>query len=153
MRVRDLMSVDPATCLPADSCGAALTLMASRRCGFLPVIDGPESRRVVGVVTDRDIAMHLGRHDAPASAIPVEACMSRGVCTVGPDEDLEQAVALMETGAFHRLPVVDRGCAVGVLSLKDLARVARQEWSHAGPHMVERQLAEIIEAIAAAPPR
>jgi CBS domain-containing protein len=150
MRVRELMTPDPEACLPTESCAAAGAIMARRRCGYVPVVDSQAARRVVGVVTDRDLALHLVRTDRPASQAPVEACMTRKPKTVGPDAELEEAATLMESLAVHRLPVVEGGRLVGVLSLKDIARQARKQWARSGPNVPERQMTEILEAIAAA---
>lgn len=150
MQVRDLMTPDPAACLPTDSCAAAGELMRLRRCGCLPVVEDRATQRVVGIVTDRDVALHLAQADRPASQVPVQACMTGDPKTVGPEEELEEAAAAMEAIAVHRLPVVERGRLVGVLSLKDIARAARRQWARSGPNVAERQMTEIIEAIAAA---
>jgi signal-transduction protein with cAMP-binding, CBS, and nucleotidyltransferase domain len=82
--------------------------------------------------------------------VAVEECMTRQPKTIGPDAELEDAATLMEALAVHRLPVVDEGRLVGVLSLKDIARQARKQWARAGPNVAERQMTEILEAIAAA---
>ena len=150
MEVRDLMSANPVACLPSDTCRTAGELMRRRRCGFLPVVDTPTGGRVVGVVTDRDLALYLAQADVPASQASVNACMTPRPAMVGPGADLEEAARIMEERAVHRLPVVEEGRLVGVLSLKDIALAARKQWAHAGPHLAERQLTEILEAIAAA---
>ena len=124
--------------------------MREHRCGFIPVMDDGVPSRLVGVVTDRDLALHLARMDHPASQLPVAGCMTREPSTVTPDAELEDAARIMEAHGIHRLPVVGGGRLVGVLSVKDIARAAKREWASAGPHIAERQLAEILEAIATA---
>src|SRR3989338_5983346 len=89
MEVRELMTRDPAACLPDDTCRTAGELMRSRRCGFLPVVESREGRRVIGVVTDRDIALHLAQADVPASRVPIKACMTAHPRTVAPETELE----------------------------------------------------------------
>ena len=124
--------------------------MRSRRCGFLPVVEHHAGQRVVGVVTDRDIALHLAWADVPASQAAVSACMTAHPRTVAPDTELEEAARAMEELAVHRLPVVEDGRLVGVLSVKDIALAARKQWARAGPNIPSRQMTEIVEAIAAA---
>ena len=150
MWVRELMTEEPALCVPTDSCVAAGAIMRVRRCGFVPVVEHQATKRLVGVVTDRDLAMYLTHTDQPASQVRVEACMSRCPRTIGPDEELTAAAAVMEAAAVHRLPVVENGRVVGVLSIDDIAKAARKEWAGVGPHLAERQLSDIVEAIATA---
>lgn len=151
MRVAELMTTDPESCVPTDSCSVAGEIMRRRNCGFVPVVDDIQNRKVIGVVTDRDIALHLLQLDAPGSEIPVRACMTRPAKVVVADTELRDAVDVMERAAVHRLPVVDlSGRLLGVLSLKDIAIAARREWPWTGPHPVERQLTELVEAISAA---
>ena len=65
-------------------------------------------------------------------------------------DDLKDAAQIMGTAAVHRLPVVDQDRIVGVLSVKDIALAAHRGWSSTGSNVAERQMAEIMEAIAAA---
>ena len=150
MRVSDLMTANPEACLPTATCAATAAIMERRRCGYVPVVDSPTDRRVIGVVTDRDLALYLARTDRSASQVAVQECMTPRPITIGPEADLEEAAVLMESLAVHRLLVVEGGRLVGVLSLKDIARRAHAQWAHAGPNIVERQMTEILEAIAAA---
>jgi len=149
MQIRELMTSNPAACVPPDSCATALELMRRRACGFLPVVDAQAAKRVVGVVTDRDIALRLGQMDLPASQVTVASCMTSDPKTTTPQTELEDAAKIMEAAAVHRLPVIEDGRLVGVLSLKDIALAARKQWAYSGPHVAERQMTEIIEAIAA----
>jgi CBS domain-containing protein len=150
MYVRDLMTADPEACVPTDSCAAAAEVMRQRNCGFVPIIDHRLARRVVGVVTDRDLALYLSRVDRPAKEVPVSECLHRPPTTIGPEASLQDAALLMEQCAIHRLPVVQDGRLIGVFSLKNVAREAYHEWSAFGLSRLERQLAEIVEAIAIA---
>lgn len=123
--------------------------MRRRRCGFVPVVDSHTTKRVVGVVTDRDIALHLVGVDRAANLVSVASCMAQQVKTVAPDAELEEAAKMMEEASVHRLPVIQDGRLVGILALTDIARAARKQWACAGPHLAERQMTEIVEAIAA----
>jgi CBS domain-containing protein len=150
MQIRELMTTDPASCTPQETCDAVGEIMRRRRCGFVPVVDAQATRQVVGVVTDRDIALYLTRTNTPARQVRMDACMSRDPKTIAPEAELEEAAQLMEAHAIHRLPVVEQGRLVGVLSLKDIALAAHRQWALSGPNRAERQMTEIIEAIAAA---
>ena len=149
MQVRDLMTAGPALVAQEETLAAAGRVMMQRRCGFLPVVE-PGTQRLVGVVTDRDMFRHLVATDQPASQATVAACMSRKVHTVEAEAELEEAATIMERAAAYRLPVVAAGRVVGVLSLKDIARAARKQAGALGPNPAERQMADILEAIAAA---
>lgn len=150
MKVRDLMTKDPEACVPSDSCAKAGEIMQRRNCGFVPVVEDQKTRRVVGVVTDRDITLHLVQADSPPSQLPVQACMTRQPKAVSPDAEMDEAAEIMQSSAIHRLPVVEEGALVGVLALKDIAGAARAEWSSPGAHRTERQVADIVEAISTA---
>jgi CBS domain-containing protein len=149
MKVRELMTPDPEVCAATESCAAVGSIMRRRRCGFVPIVDDRQTGRVVGVVTDRDLALHLTDTNLPSYMATVQACMSAPVISAAPDDDLTDAAAKMEAAKIHRLPVVEDGRLVGVLSLRDIARAARREWRHVGPHPAEQQAIEILEATAA----
>ena len=149
MQIQELMTSNPAACVPTDSCATALELMRRRACGFLPVVNAQATKGVVGVVTDRDIALRLGAMDLPASQVAVSSCMTSNPKTTTPETELGEAAKVMEGAGVHRLPVIEDGRLVGVLSLKDIALAARKQWAYSGPHVAERQMTEIIEAIAA----
>jgi len=93
--------------------------MKRENCGSIPVC---ENRRVVGIVTDRDIvlkAVAQGKCDAR-----VEDCMTKAVVTGRPDMDAHEAADLMAQHQIRRLPIVDeRGDLCGILSIGDLATV------------------------------
>lgn len=150
MRIRDLMTKDPEACVPADSCTKAGEIMLRRNCGFVPVVEDQKTRRVIGVVTDRDIALHVVRADCRPSELPVQACMTRAPKVISPDAELDEAAEAMQAAAIHRLPVVEGGVLVGVLALKDIAGAARAEWASPGDHKTERQVSDIVEAISTA---
>jgi CBS domain-containing protein len=150
MNVQELMTTDPEACAPRDTLNVSGEIMRRRRCGFVPVVDSQATKQVIGVLTDRDIALYLTRTDAQATQVQVEACMTKEPKTISPEAELEEAARIMEQHAVHRLPVVENGRLVGILSLKDIARAARKEWAGTGPRRAEQQMVDIIEAIAAA---
>ena len=150
MQIRELMTAEPEACLATDSCAAAVAIMRRRNCGFIPIVDSHATKRVVGVVTDRDIALHFERINRPATEVPVSGCITKDVKTIAPSASLSEAAKLMERYAIHRLPVVDNGRLVGVLSLKDIAVAADKRWAYPESTTAEQKLGEIVEAIASA---
>jgi CBS domain-containing protein len=150
MHIRELMTAEPEACLAGDSCAAAVSIMRRRNCGFVPIVDSHAAKRVIGVVTDRDIALLFERNNLPANQVPVKECMATDVKTIAPSANLSEAAKLMEQFAIHRLPVVENGRLVGVLSLKDIAVAADKRWAYPESNTAEQKLGEIVEAIASA---
>ncbi len=117
MNVGDMMTYRPLVVEAASSVAAAARLMRSHVVGALPVIDDGE---LVGIVTDRDLAMRL-RADAPPAATRVRDLMTPAPVAARADEPLDRAVARMLERRVRRLVVVDESDRVcGVLSVDDL---------------------------------
>ena len=128
MKISELMTRNPCTVTPETPVSEAARLMKEEDVGIVPVVErvgGAETRgRLIGVVTDRDIAI---RHVAEgrASDAPVRDVMSGGVKTATPEDSVETVMELMGREQIRRIPVVDeRGSLVGVVSQADLARKA-----------------------------
>jgi CBS domain-containing protein len=89
--------------------------------GFVPVIDDEKTRKVIGVVTDRDLCLEVVAEAKDPQRVQVRDCMARTVVSCTVDEDVEKAVDLMRDNQVRRIPVVNReGTIQGVLSLADL---------------------------------
>ncbi len=150
MIIRELFTKEAKCCLSSDTCREAGEIMEEFNCGFVPVINDRQSKKLVGGGTDRDIALCLTRSNRAAGMVRVEECMSMDPVTISESSDLDEAIRRMEQAKVHRLPVVDRGGRLlGVLSLKDIALLAGREEVIAHPTGLELQLAEIVESIAA----
>lgn len=120
MRVRDAMTSGPASCEPTTSLRLVAQMMIDHDCSAIPVT---ESGRLVGIITDRDIACRAvpAADDAPAR--PAASCMSRPVIAVSPEDPLEHAISLMEQNSIHHLPVIRAdGSLVGILAQSDIGR-------------------------------
>jgi CBS domain-containing protein len=131
------MTREPASCQAPDSLVAVAQLMKSKDVGAVPVVDG-ESRKLVGMITDRDIVVKglaAGRRSDQAT---VRDVMSTDVVTCREDEDVEEAVARMSSRQVRRIPVVDRnGGLRGIIAQADIAtRVHR-----------DKTTGELVEAI------
>ena len=143
MNISELMSKDPRTVTPDTPVSEAAQLMKEEDIGMVPVIErvgGAETRgRLVGVITDRDIAIRTVA-EGRASDSPVRDVMSSGVRTATPDDSVESVMELMGREQVRRVPIVDeRGSLVGVVSQADLARKAKNEGR------VERTVEEISQ--------
>lgn len=118
MRVSECMHTDVRIIDPQCSLRDAALTMAEIDAGFLPVAEGD---RLVGIVTDRDIALRgVGQSRSPED--PIDSVMSQEVCYCFEDEDVDQVLDNMGAIQVRRLPVVSRDKRlVGVVSISDLA--------------------------------
>ena len=114
---RDLLTIEPDAPL-----AEAARRMGSRGVGAVVVLDGD---RLSGILTERDVLK------AVAGGLEPNACvrdwMTRHPETIESDDSTDQAAALMIHGGFRHLPVVDEGRTVGILSIRDLMRVALED--------------------------
>lgn len=117
MKVHEAMTKNPACCYPSSSAPVAATIMLQRGIGVLPVVQDQGAPRLVGVVTDRDLCLHVvaGGH------IWVRECMTEDPICCAVEDDVRYALELMEEHQVRRLPVVNAKREVaGILSLSDL---------------------------------
>lgn len=124
---------------PGESAALAARLLARHNVGALPVCSG--SGALLGMVTDRDIILRCVAAGEDPSHVPVRTIMTRHPASVSPDADPRQAARLMSGQQIRRLPVVDNGKVVGMLSLGDLAKCGRWEME------ISRALTDISENI------
>ena len=119
MKVSDLMTSQPATVGPDDPCAKAATLMREEDCGAIPVVKGG---KLVGIVTDRDIAIRAVADGRDPKTTKVSEVMSADPVTVTPDTDADEARRLMADHQVRRLPVVEDGRLLGIVVTAQLAR-------------------------------
>ena len=120
MKVCDLMSEKVVSIDRDEPVTAAARLLRSSNVGALPVCDS--QGRLRGIVTDRDIVTRCVAAGADPAKTSVSEIMSRGVVTASPFDEVESAAKSMAGDQVRRLPVVNEGRLVGVLSLCDMAR-------------------------------
>jgi CBS domain-containing protein len=146
-RVRDVMTPDPLTCSPGDHLGAAAWRMWQGDCGILPVV---YAGSVVGVITDRDIAVTLALRGRRPEEIRVGEVMQApdSVVTCGPDDPVSRALDLMRERQVRRLPVVENGALTGIVSLNDLALAAGASANGNG-RPTFREIAQTLRAVCA----
>lgn len=129
MNAREIMTATPAVVTPAAKVFEAAEIMKYEEVGCIPVVSDIVSRRLVGVITDRDISVRctarrhgvgceVGQHMTP---LPLQ--------TVTPDAEISEVVAKMEAARVRRVPVVDAsGSVIGIVSEADLvAKLPEQE--------------------------
>jgi CBS domain-containing protein len=116
--IREVMTPDPVA-LPASApLKEAAHQMKQRDIGDVIVLD---DSKVCGVVTDRDIVVRALAEDRNPKTTKLADICSRELVSLGPDDSVEDAIRLMRDRAVRRLPVVDKGKPVGIVSLGDLA--------------------------------
>ena len=117
MKVNEIMTTAPEAGRPEDNLARAVELLWQADCGVLPIVD--DTGRVAGILTDRDICIALGTRNARASDVPIASVMRPTVYICEPGDDVLAALALMSDRRVRRLPVVEGGRLVGVVSLND----------------------------------
>jgi len=146
MNVREIMTEEVGTCSSDETCSAAVKIMWDCDCGIVPIIDS--GRRVVGAITDRDIAIACWSRDCSPGQIRIEDCMTRDVHCCSPGDRVGKAERLMEGYQVRRLPVEDsEGCLCGIVSLADIAR--RSEPKAKGSAQADIRPEKVVEAYAA----
>ena len=116
--IADIMTRDPATIERHDSAAEAARRMAAAGAGDVIVLD---NGTVCGIVTDRDIAIRLVAQDKGPDTPVDDLVTADELVTVAPDTSINQAIQLIRGKAVRRLPVIQQGRAVGIVSLGDLA--------------------------------
>jgi CBS domain-containing protein len=139
MKIKDILTKDPEVIRPdAMICNAAAK-MKERDIGMLPVCDG---ERLVGTITDRDLAIRAVAEGADPLATPVKQVMTPNLFYCFEDDDLEAAAQIMEEKQVRRLPVLNRDKRlVGIISLGDFALRSRDE------HLTEEVLESVSEPL------
>ena len=113
------MTRDLLTVAPADALGDVIAQMAGRNVGAVLVLDGP---RLVGILTERDVLRAVAADVSLQE--PISSRMTHNPDTIESSDSVEHAAVLMIHGGFRHLPVVDGGAPAGILSIRDLVRVA-----------------------------
>jgi CBS domain-containing protein len=122
MKIKEIMTASPACCTPETSLREVAAMFVDHDCGAIPVVDNLETRRPIGIVTDRDIACRAVAKGLNALELTARDCMSSPTVTVPEDASLDEAIQLMEDNRVRRLPVVDeRGRCIGVVAQADIA--------------------------------
>ena len=122
MRVKDMMTPNPACCTADTPLPDVARIMVDKDCGEIPVVENNSSKVPVGVITDRDIVCRSLANGLNPLDLTAADCMSKPIVTVTPDMSLEKCCRIMEEKLIRRLPVVDeRGSCVGMVAVADVA--------------------------------
>ena len=120
--ITELMTANPSTIDANKPVADAAKMMRDEDVGLAPIVEGD---RLVGTVTDRDIAIRVVAEGKDPQTTPVREIASTNLVTIDPQQDLDEALRLMATHQVRRLPVVEEdGRLVGVVAQADIAREA-----------------------------
>lgn len=121
--VQEIMTKNPACCTPDMSLVEAAQLMRKHDCGEIPVVYSMRDKKILGVITDRDICSRAVAMGLNPAAMNVEECMSYPAISVKKSTTIEDCCQIMEDNQIRRLPVLDEkeNCC-GIVSLSDIAR-------------------------------
>ena len=123
MRIQDIMTKDPSTVTPDASVREAAQVMKREDVGIVPVVDGQSGRRLVGVVTDRDIAIRCIADGKDGTCSVRDVMSTDDIATCRESDDVDNVMDAMRTEKVRRIPIVDeRGSLVGIVSQADVLR-------------------------------
>jgi CBS domain-containing protein len=139
----EVMTPDPTCCEPADPVTKVAELMKQHNVGSLPVVESQQSRRLVGIVTDRDLVTKLVAGGRDVGAATARDAMTSSPAHCRETDDVEAAISAMSDKQIRRMPVVDGdGRVTGIIAQADIATRVNQD----------RQTGEMVESISAASP-
>jgi CBS domain-containing protein len=118
----EVMTKKIVCCLPDDLALEAAQLMKNEHVGSIPVIENQQTRKLVGIVTDRDLAIRIVSEGLDAKSTKVETIMTRNVVTCKAEDDLQTVVDAMSKHQLRRILVVDDDNKVlGIIAQADVA--------------------------------
>ncbi|MCM2532321.1 CBS domain-containing protein [Neobacillus pocheonensis] len=118
--VKDIMTKDVKVCALHDPVTAAARIMHDINCGSVPVCEG---RKVVGMITDRDIVLNCVAQGKDCNSVHCHDCMTSDVITCSPDTDVHECARMMADHQIRRIPVVQNGEMIGICAIGDLSTV------------------------------
>jgi len=122
---RDVMTANPTTVSEKDSIRDAARIMASEDTGVVPVVDG---RKVIGIVTDRDIVVRFVAEGKDPANAKVNECMTKSVRSVKEDTPVTEVLSMMSSAQIRRVPVVNASDElVGIVSIGDISTETNQD--------------------------
>jgi CBS domain-containing protein len=121
-KCNEVMTKNPFCCLPTDMVVKSAQIMKSKEIGSVPVIENEETNKLIGIVTDRDLALNIVAEGRDPQTTKVEDVMSRKVVTCRADDDIRKALDGMSKHQLRRIPVVDKdNRVVGIIAQADVA--------------------------------
>jgi len=126
-KCNEVMTKDPICCLPNDMVADVAELMKSENIGSIPVIENEQTKKLIGIVTDRDLTLKIVAEGLDAKSTRVDEVMTHKVVTCLADDDLQKALDAMSEHQLRRIPVVDNdNSVVGIIAQADVATRVNQ---------------------------
>lgn len=134
----DVMTQNPKCCVPTDTAVDVAKLMKAADIGSVPICEDGQSKKLIGVITDRDLALKVVAEGRDPNKMKVQDLMTRNPVTCNPTDDLQKAVEAMGQRQVRRIPVVaNGGTLVGIIAQADIATRGEEP----------RKTAEVVEHI------
>lgn len=128
MKIQDVMTQNPRCVTPDMAARDAAQMMKDENVGILPVVDNESSRRLIGVITDRDIALRIVAEGRGVDTSVSEVMSKSRLATCLPSEDIDTVMDTMAAEQVRRIPIVDeRGALVGIVSQADVVLKANND--------------------------
>jgi CBS domain-containing protein len=137
MKTSDIMSNNPHCCLATDTAQQVAKTMCDRNVGLLPVVKDHESRKLIGVITDRDLCCSVVAQGLDPRNTKIQKFVTADPLSCTEDDNIDSCERLMQEHQVRRIPIVDRdNRVIGIVSQGDLAL-------HEPPDRLSKTLAEI----------
>ena len=121
-KCREVMTGDPVCCVPTDTSARVAKLMKTENIGSVPICEDRHGRKLLGIVTDRDLALQVVAENRDASSTKVQDVMTREPLTCRAEDELQAALDAMEKHQVRRILVIDDDHRlIGVISQADVA--------------------------------
>jgi CBS domain-containing protein len=116
------MTKNPACCVPTDNAARVAKVMKTEDVGSLPVCESRTNQKLVGIITDRDLALHVVAEGRDANSTRVQDVMTREPFTCHAEDNLQNALDAMQRYQVRRIPIVNaRGQLIGIIAQADIA--------------------------------
>jgi CBS domain-containing protein len=137
MKIREAISPNPICCLPTDSAQRVARTMCDHNIGSIPVVLDQDSRKLVGMITDRDLCCSVIADGLDPKSVTIEKFMTLNPVTCREGENVENCERLMQEHQIRRMPIVDaENHVIGIVAQADLALKDK-------PERVSKTVAEI----------
>lgn len=138
MTCKELMTAYPVCCSPSETASRLAKVMKTENVGSVPICDDRQNKQLLGIVTDRDLAIKVIAEGRDGNRVTADEIMTRQPATCQPGDDVNKVFSLMEKNQVRRVPVVDDdGHLIGIIAQADVATRSAQP----------EKTAEVVEQI------
>jgi len=128
MKVKEVMTPNPACCVPGDTAQSVASIMCEHNVGSVPVVVDQQSRKLTGIITDRDLCCSIIALGLDPKNTPIQQYMRQNPVACRDGENLDGCERAMQKYQVRRIPVVDaEGRCIGIVSQADVALKEKPE--------------------------